>query len=87
MDPDRAKIEPVDAWVSRNQSIAGGADEFPGPMEQKMYPRRRFMTIHDAAEWLEQNWPDFDPDQIAAKTARDQQPSRAPQTSAATSDL
>lgn len=86
MDPDRAKIETVDAWVTRDQKLADGADEFPRPMMQ-MPPRRRFMTIHDAAEWLEQNWPDFDPDQIAAKMTRDQQPSQTPRTPAATSEL
>ena len=39
------------------------------------------------AEWLEQNWPDFDPDQIAAKMTRDQQRSQTPRTPAATSEL
>ena len=23
-------------------------------------PRRRFHTVHDAAVWIQQNWPDFD---------------------------
>ncbi|MFN9082756.1 MAG: serine/threonine protein kinase [Planctomyces sp.] len=86
MDPDRAKIETVDAWVTRDQKLADGADEFSRPIMQ-MPPRRRFMTIHDAAEWLEQNWPDFDPDQIAAKMTRDQQRSQTPRTPAATSEL
>ena len=23
-------------------------------------PPRRFQTLHDAADWIQQNWPDFD---------------------------
>jgi hypothetical protein len=56
-------------------------------MVQQTQPRRRFMTIHDAAEWLEQNWPDFDPDQIAAKSTAKERSATTPTTAAPGSEL
>jgi serine/threonine protein kinase len=34
-------------------------------------PRRRFQTAHEAAEWIRQNWPDFDLESIEPGTWRD----------------
>lgn len=87
IDPDRTKIETVDVWLARNQNVSGDADEFAHPMVQQTQPRRRFMTIHDAAEWLEQNWPDFDPDQIAAKSTAKERSATTPTTAAPGSEL
>ena len=55
LDPDAAKITTVDARLESNKDHQT-ADEFSGPVKELEYPRRRFMTIHDAAEWLQRNW-------------------------------
>ncbi|MEZ6125788.1 MAG: hypothetical protein R3C49_21810 [Planctomycetaceae bacterium] len=28
--------------------------------ENPLFERRQFQTVHDAAKWIETNWPDFD---------------------------
>ena len=69
MDPDLRKIETIDALVDRTlQGDAGQAERLELPA-RPVYPRRRFITIYDAAEWMRENWTDFNPDKLAAESA------------------
>lgn len=69
VDPDNKKIEIIDALIDRTLQSAAGQDESPDIPEHPAYPRRRFITIYDAAKWIRENWTDFDPDQVAAESA------------------
>ncbi|MEY3174821.1 MAG: Serine/threonine-protein kinase PknB [Planctomycetota bacterium] len=63
LDPDDEQIETVDAMIERRLSEEASGD--PTPMvELPERPRRRFMSIHDAAEWIRTHWPDFKPDEL-----------------------
>ncbi|MFN9720902.1 MAG: serine/threonine-protein kinase [Planctomycetota bacterium] len=67
MNPDDEKIETIDALVKRTLQEDTGRETLPAPIKGPRYFRRRFMTIFDAAEWIQKNWPDFHPDRVAAE--------------------
>ena len=43
--------------LKSHQSEHGGLTPNRSPAAP---PARRFHTVHDAAAWIQQNWPDFD---------------------------
>ncbi len=48
---------PSSAIPAANENEHGGLTPNRSPAEP---PPRRFHTVHDAAAWIQQNWPDFD---------------------------